>query len=313
MSRLELPITIPGPSSILRARKARREEPAHAPEPPDVPFPQADVARIAGLGELFFRDSGPGSDGRTIVLLHGWTATADLNWYTVYGPLMAAGFRVVALDHRGHGRGLRASEPFRLADCADDAAALLAHLGIDEAIAVGYSMGGPVATLLARRHPQLVSGLILCATSLHWQDPYLKVLWKGLGGLRLLMGAGEERTWHHLLRAAGYPPSPITSWIASETSRGSARAIAEAGREMARYDARPWIAGLGVPSAVIVTERDTTVPTRKQHDLAKALDAPAFVVPGDHFAVSTHAKQFNAGLRKAIDSVQDRARTAVAA
>ena len=54
---------------------------------------------------------------------------------------------------------------FRLADCADDAAALLDVLGIDQAIVVGYSMGGPIAQLLWHRHPEKVAGLVLCATS----------------------------------------------------------------------------------------------------------------------------------------------------
>ena len=63
-------------------------------------------------------------------------------------------FNVVALDHRGHGRGLQSDEPFRLADCADDVAALVDELGLGPVIVVGYSMGGPIAQLLWRRHPR---------------------------------------------------------------------------------------------------------------------------------------------------------------
>src|SRR5262249_37449993 len=54
---------------------------------------------------------------------------------------------------------------FRLEDCADDVAALAQVLGIGRFIAVGYSMGGMVAQLLYRRHPSLLSGLVLCATA----------------------------------------------------------------------------------------------------------------------------------------------------
>ena len=49
----------------------------------------------------------------------------------------------MALDHRGHGRGIRSRRPFRLEDCADDAAALIDELGLGPVTAVGYSMGGP--------------------------------------------------------------------------------------------------------------------------------------------------------------------------
>ena len=129
--------------------------PRWAPEPP-VPLPRGCVVHVPGRGEMFLRDSG--GDGPPLLLLHGWMFSADLNWYRTYGPLAEAGYRVLAVDHRGHGRGLRTPEPFTLKDCADDAAALVAHLGIPPVLAVGYSMGGPIASLLARDHPEWVCG-----------------------------------------------------------------------------------------------------------------------------------------------------------
>ena len=97
---------------------------------------------------------------------------ADLNWWTVYDDLAARGNRVIALDHRGHGRGLRTPEQFRLVDCAHDAAATSrAELGCTWVTAVGYSMGGPITQLLAREHPQLVDGVVCCATAPDWREP----------------------------------------------------------------------------------------------------------------------------------------------
>jgi pimeloyl-ACP methyl ester carboxylesterase len=96
--------------------------------------------------------------------LHGLGATGALNWATCFEPLAARG-EVIAVDHRGHGRGPRVGNRFRLADCADDAAAVLRTLGARPAIVVGYSMGGPIAQLLALRHPELVVGLVLSATA----------------------------------------------------------------------------------------------------------------------------------------------------
>ena len=83
--------------------------------------------------------------------------------------LAAAGYRVLAVDHRGRGRGLRSPERFRLAACAEDAAAVLATETVERVVAVGYSMGGPIACLLARDHPRLVGGLVLCAAAPDWQ------------------------------------------------------------------------------------------------------------------------------------------------
>ena len=96
-------------------------------------LPPARTVVVEGRGEFFLRDTDPtaaaGDDRPVVVLLHGWLVTADLNWHTAYGPLSEAGYRVLALDHRGHGRGLRPLVPFRLADCAADVAALLRTLG----------------------------------------------------------------------------------------------------------------------------------------------------------------------------------------
>jgi pimeloyl-ACP methyl ester carboxylesterase len=279
-----------------------------APEPP-IPLPTGTVIHVPGRGEMFVRDTG--GEGPPVLLLHGWMFSADINWYRSYDPLQDAGYRVLAVDHRGHGRGIRSPEPFTLEACADDAAALIAHLKIPAVMAVGYSMGGPIASLLARRHPQLVGGLILGASSLDWTGPRMKTFWRTMAGLRFALGLAPERLWQRGLRAAGFPESAITTWVAAELSRGSSVDIAEAGRELGRYDATTWIASLEAPSAVIVTTQDTAVPPPKQRALAAALQAPTYEVHGTHGAVIVKAQEFNAQLLAALDGVRD-PRTAAA-
>ena len=150
--------------------------------------PAGRYVALPGRGRTFVREL-PGPDGApTVVLLHGWTTTAALNWSSSFGPL-SRHFRVIALDHRGHGRGLRSSSPFRLEDCADDVAALLDSLGIERCIAAGYSMGGPIAQLLRRRHPGLVGGLVLCATSASFHGTRREWLLSGLATGGCLLAA----------------------------------------------------------------------------------------------------------------------------
>ena len=272
------------------------------PEPP-VPLPPGCVVHVPGRGELFVRDSG--GDGPPVLLLHGWMFSADLNWYCTYAPLAEAGYRVLALDHRGHGRGLRTPEPFTLKACADDAAALLAHLKVPPVMAVGYSMGGPIASILARDHPQLVAGVVLGATAMDWSGRRMRTFWRTMAVLRLALGLAPETLWQRGLRAAGFPPSAITTWTAAELSRGNSVDIAEAGRELGRYNSRSWIAGLDAPAAVIVTTEDTGVPPPRQRALAAAMRAPVFEVHGDHGAVIVRAREFNAQLLAALDAVRD--------
>ena len=127
-------------------------------------IPMGRRVELPGRGTTFVREVEGPPGAPTLILLHGWIASGGINWFQVFEPL-GRQFRVIAPDLRGHGRGLRTNRRFRLADCADDVAALMDVLGIDEAIMVGYSMGGPVAQLLWHRHRDKVAGLVLCATS----------------------------------------------------------------------------------------------------------------------------------------------------
>ena len=264
------------------SRRARRRGLLGAPVPP-VPLPPGRTVLVPGRGELFVRDSG--GTGQPVLLVHGWMFPSDLNWAVTYGPLARAGYRVLAMDLRGHGRGLRGPAPFRLQDCADDAAGVLRELGVPGALVVGYSMGGPVTQLLARRHPGLVQGFVLCATALDWSDPRQKLFWRTMGGLRLLLGLFPTGIWQAGLRAAG-TPSADSAWVAGELSRGSARDIAEAGRELGRFDSRRWAGELEPPGEVLLTSRDRLVPPVKQHALAAALGVVPHELEADHDACS---------------------------
>jgi pimeloyl-ACP methyl ester carboxylesterase len=274
--------------------------PHWAPEPP-ADLPPGRIVHVPGRGEFFLRDSG--GDGTPVLLLHGWMFSADLNWWRAYKPLQQAGYRVLAIDHRGHGRGLRTHAPFRLTDCAADAAALLDHIGATPALVVGYSMGGPIAQYMARDHGHTVAGLVLCATSTEWQDPRQKALWQGLALIRLALGLSPIALWRRMLRLAGFPDSPVTTWTTAELSRGSSVDIAEAGRELSRFDSRSWVGDLVPPAAVVVTTRDQGVPPDRQRRLAQRLDAPTFEVDGDHGACVAKAREFNRALLDALEAV----------
>ena len=141
---------------------------------------------LPGRGRTFVRELAGPAGAPTIVLLHGWTASADLNFYTCYESL-GEHFRVLSFDHRGHGHGIRSRRRFRLEDCADDVAELLAAVDAAPAIAVGYSMGGAVAQLLWRRHPEAVRGLVLAATAAQFKARYNdRLSFLGLRGLARL-------------------------------------------------------------------------------------------------------------------------------
>ncbi len=94
----------------------------------------------------------------TVLAIHGITATHRA-WQLI-APLLP-GIRVVAPDLRGRGRSNALPPPYGMASHADDAAAVLDHLGIERATVVGHSMGGFVAVVLHHRHPERVGGFLL--------------------------------------------------------------------------------------------------------------------------------------------------------
>lgn len=279
------------------------------PEPPKLP-PGAAM-ELPGRGVTFVRRLEGPPDAATVVLLHGWTASADLNWFTCYEPL-AEHYRVIALDHRGHGRGIRSRRTFRLEDCADDAVAVCDVLGIDQFIPVGYSMGGPVAQLIWKRHRERTAGMVLCATSAYFatsREERLNFL--GMSGLAALarLTPLQARQWLteqlYLQRKTGQ----WEQWAINEASRHDWRAILEAGRAIGKFSSREWIAEIDVPTATVITMRDRIVPVRRQIRLFEAIvDAEAFRVDADHDAVVANAKTFVPTLLRACRSVVERAR-----
>jgi 3-oxoadipate enol-lactonase len=267
---------------------------------------------LPGRGTTFVRDV-PGPPGApVVVLLHGWTATAALNWFPTFAPLSRY-FRVLALDHRGHGQGIRSRRPFSLEDCADDVAALADQLNITQLIPVGYSMGGPIAALTWLRHRELVQGLVLCATAARFfgRRPTDWMFAQGLVGLSRAADRSpaiiRRRAMARLVgnRLHG---THLSSWATDELSRNDPAALLRAIAALGTFDAGAWLAGIDRPTAVVVTEDDRTVPPANQLALAEAIPgAEVFRVAGDHGVCVVDAARFVPVLVSACRSVAHRA------
>lgn len=261
-------------------------------------LPEGRVVRVDGHGELFARvHRHLDPDAPVVLLLHGWTASSDLQFFTAYEGL-GERCTFVGIDHRGHGRGLRSPDAFSLEAAADDAAALVVQLGLGPVIALGYSMGGPIALLLARRHPDLVAGLVVQATALEWRATWReRVLWRVLPvGGSWLRTKGYRRVLNRAvpkLFGTGHSLERYVPWLVSEMSRNDAFAMIDAGRALSSYDARPWAAALGVPAASLITTADRLVRPAKQRALAAALGATVRELPGDHLAALADAADYS--------------------
>jgi pimeloyl-ACP methyl ester carboxylesterase len=248
------------------------------------PLPYGRRIELPGRGITFVRDvPGPTPDAPTVLLLHGWIASAGLNWFQAFDAL-GEHYRVVALDQRGHARGLRSRKRFRLADCADDAAALLDELEIPSAVAVGYSMGGPIAQLLWRRHPEKVSGLVLCATATGFV-PVMRERFIFTASMAALAGTTRVGQWVNrlpshwvrqlplvsALRTSSGRPSSLQRWASAEMRRHDPRLVLEAGAALGNYNAKRWIGEVDVPTSILVTTEDRAIVPARQLEMAEAI------------------------------------------
>lgn len=100
-----------------------------------------------------------------VVVLSGSIGSNLSMWEPQVEPLVAAGFKVVRYDHRGHGRTPVPDAPCSLADLGGDVVELLDTLGVARAHLVGLSLGGMTGMWLGVHHPERISRLVLCCTS----------------------------------------------------------------------------------------------------------------------------------------------------
>ncbi len=102
--------------------------------------------------EIYYKDWGPKS-AQPIVFHHGWPLSSD-DWDTQMLYFVGQGYRVVAHDRRGHGRSSQVGDGHDMDHYAADAAAVVEHLDLRNAVHVGHSTGGGEATRYVARHGQ---------------------------------------------------------------------------------------------------------------------------------------------------------------
>ncbi|MGI9023480.1 MAG: alpha/beta fold hydrolase, partial [Acidimicrobiales bacterium] len=250
-------------------------------------LPAGRTVDLPGRGTTFVREVAGPPGAPTVVLLHGLTASTDLNWFESFAAL-GRHVRVVAVENRGYGRGLPASGAFRLEDCADDVVAVADALGVDRFVAVGYSLGGAVAQLVWRRHPDRVCGLVLCATSRAFLETVREtVLWRALpvwiAVVRAVPVVGRRFVGATLV--ARFDGSPWQEWAAAELRRAAPAHMLSGARALGAFSSVPWIGAVDVPVAVVVTRGDILVPPARQRALAAAVPgATTHEIDADHGA-----------------------------
>jgi len=221
---------------------------------------------------LYYDDQG---DGPTVVLLHGFAADTNVNYVRsgILDLLLDEGYRVVALDARGHGLSSKPTDPDAYADDAmkRDVVALFDHLGLDDVVLVGYSMGAHLSLRLVPDEPR-VKALVLL----------------GIGESAAGGESGPER--RDALMAVLEADSPDD---VDDASLRQFRVMAGLDREpLLAYMQAPWpendtrLGDIKVPVLLVVGDDDENA--GDPSGLAEQLGATLVRVPGDHFTAVSH-------------------------
>jgi pimeloyl-ACP methyl ester carboxylesterase len=207
--------------------------------------------------------------GAPVILIHG--AEADHSMFDAFGALLAEHFTVIAYDQRDSGATRNPPTPYGIGEMADDAAALIAGLGHERAHVFGTSLGGVIAQVLAARHPQRVSRLVLSSTFQAGVPP-LSInpeVFPRLAALRagLPDTAAEIATYFFPARhIAAYPE-------VADIFTGNSRDAAQKQRRAAIL-ARPAetnLAAITAPTLVLVGAEDRLIPPAHTLSLAKEI------------------------------------------
>jgi 3-oxoadipate enol-lactonase len=230
-------------------------------------------------------------DGPPVVLAGSLGSTLDM-WRPQIAPLSER-FRVVRLDHRGHGGSPVPPGPYRMADLAQDVVALLDELGLDRVAWCGLSLGGMVGLYLASEHPDRISRLVLCCTSAYFPD---KTTWRERiaavadGGTGPIADAVVER-WFTPAWATSHPDAVAeTTAMVTGTPDAGYLACCQA---IEVWDHRDRLSAVTAPTLVIGGSQDPSTPI-EPHARTIAAGIPGArleVLEAAHLATIEQAEQ----------------------
>jgi pimeloyl-ACP methyl ester carboxylesterase len=194
--------------------------------------------------EIAFLDEGKGDP---VLLVHGFASNKETNWVQTawVSALVRAGFRVIALDNRGHGASTKFYDPldYGIDKMAGDAIALMDHLELQRADVLGYSMGGRIAGYLASASAERVRSAIIAGI-----------------GIRLTTTGGSGETIAKALEAPSAAevkePLAVGFRLFAEQTKSDLKALAACMRNSNRTIPREAAAAIRVPVLVATGTKD---------------------------------------------------------
>lgn len=250
---------------------------------------------------IFFEDSG--GDGPPTLWSHGF-----LMDHTMFDEQVAAldGYRHIRWDERGFGQ-TNATGPFSYWDSADDAVALLDHLGIGEAVFAGMSQGGFLSLRAALAHPDRVRALVLIDTQAGTEDP---AVMESYEAMMEAIAHGDEETRSGVFDIVASliigDPDLSAGWKAKWMADDGGRIIYPGGALLERDDITARISEIGCPAIIIHGTEDAAIPMDKAEQLRAELSDCRDLVPIEgaaHASNMSHPEPVNDAVRGFLQAI----------
>lgn len=251
-----------------------------------------------------FRYEDSGGDGPAVLFSHGF-----LMDHTMFDPQIEAlsdAYRCIRWDERGFG-DTTGTGPFTYWDSADDAVAVLDHLGVDEASLVGMSQGGFLSLRAAIAYPDRVRALVLIDTQAGVDDDETLASYRGM--LDAWVGGDDETRASIMDIVAGLiiaEPELSAEWITTWRAR-EPELIRHPGTCLVdRDDITDRVGEIDCPALVVHGTEDQAIPMDRARALCDHLSGCRGVVEVDgaaHASNLSHPDQVNPPLREFLDSI----------
>jgi pimeloyl-ACP methyl ester carboxylesterase len=235
-------------------------------------------------GDLHVTDRGP-RDAPAILLVHCYTCS--MAYWQRLEPLLRRDHRVIAVDLLGHGGSEKPKDGYSMEHQADTIAAALDALDVKPVLAVGQSLGGPVSTALAQRHPERVRGLVIMdsASREKWVELPLtaRIATAPVIGPAIKQVVPDSKIHEELSKAfhEGFDfPDEFVENVKQMTYTAFAESPAASADFMNERSLDDRIAATGLPVTVIFGAEDRIVDPRSADDYRDVPGAKVVVLPG---------------------------------
>lgn len=204
---------------------------------------EGQYAPLNGL-ELYYEIHG---EGEPLVLLHG--GLGGIPEFGALLPALAQTRQVIAVELQGHGHTADIDRPLSYEALADDIAALIAYLELEQADVMGFSLGGGVALQTAIRHPEVVRKLVLVSTPFRREGIH-EVFRQGMSAMTAESASAMLETPMYMLYSSVAPN--LDDW---------ATLVGKVGAMMAQdYDWSADVTAMTTPTLILAGDSDMIPP-----------------------------------------------------